>query len=231
MIFIVPVSLHSFEMVNRKTVRRIDYLNILLCISGIQPVYDQRKNGSKYSKIGILCIILHTYMCIYSDHKLEEEQRVIRMFLRNIMFAMTYLQRFANLCYPMVCVLGAILQFESLAKFLELEEHLDLYLKSRKQDVTGMHKKIRRMQLVSVIISLFVGVISCASYCSYTAVLNTVQFYTYYTGLFFSMNFALVIFKIFNHYYALHLRADLYTQHLKKILECEIGLMNLRLRY
>lgn len=207
-----------------KIVRRINFLNILLAICGIQPVYDQRKNGAKYSIFGVLCIILHTVLCIYSDHKLQEEQGIIRRFLQGIMFAMTYMQRFASLGYPLICVLGAIVQFEKMARFMDLEDHFDLYLKRVSMNISHMYRKIKRMQIVSCVLALIIGAISGWSYVSNSGVFseNPMQFYTYYSGIFFSLNYTLIIFKICNHYYALHLRAELFTRHLKNILEKDI---------
>lgn len=197
----------------------INYLNLLLTLSGIQPVHDQRQNGSKYCKFGILCIVIHTVLCVYCDHKMEEEQAVLRMFLTGIMFGMSYLKRISSLVYPVAIVLGAILQFESLATFMELKDHLDVFLHKCSLDVVGMHKKIKEKQLLSTVMSLLMALLTGISTVYYTRIFFRVGFAQVYSGVFFSLNYTLVTFKICNNFYALYLRTELYCEHLKRIVE------------
>lgn len=194
--------------------RNINYLNILLNICGIQPVYDRPKNGKKYSKIGILSIFIHTGLCIYCDHELEEDHKILKAFLSGIMIAMTYLKRICSIVFPMACVFGAIFQFESLATFMDLKDRFDVYLKRCSMDVKNLHMRIKKVQLMSTFTSLFLAVISGISTYYYSSIFSDVYFYTIYSGVFFSLNYTLIIFKVCNNYYAMYLRTEMYTMNL-----------------
>lgn len=198
--------------------RDINFLNILLVISGIQPVYDQRKNGRKYSKIGVMFVILHIVLCLYSDKKSEEEQEVVRMFLKNIMFVMTYLHRFANLFYPMVCVLGAIVQFNELATFLDLQEKFDIYLEKGSMNVLRVHRNLKKVQLWACVIAIVIAGVSFLSQSEHTLLYTDIGFHTVYTGIFFALNYTLLLFKMSINFYAFYLRMNLFTEHLDGIL-------------
>lgn len=189
----------------------INYLNILLNICGIQPVYDRPKNGKKFSKIGILSIFIHTGLCIYCDHELEEDNKFLKAFLSGIMIAMTYLKRICSFVLPLACVFGAIFQFESLATFMDLKDRFDVYLKKCAMDVMNMHKRIKKVQLMSTFTSLFLAVISGISTYYYASLFSEVHFYTIYSGVFFSLNYTLIIFKVCINYYAMYLRVEMYT--------------------
>lgn len=209
--------------------RHINYLNILLTISGIQPVYDRPKNGRKYSILGLIFVTIHGGLILYCDYTLQEEQQILRLLLTGIMLGMSYLQRIANLAYPLATLIGTIVQFKSMARFLELEDRFDLYLMQQcSLDVSGMHRRIKKMQMMSMWIAIIIGIVSAYSHALYSKAIspmfNDADFTGYYTGLFFGMNFTLVIFKICNHYFALSLRSELYIRHLKNILRSEIHL-------
>lgn len=201
--------------------RHIDVLNILLILSGIKPVFDRPTNGSKYSAIGIVCIIIHTVLCIYGDRELAEESRIMQSFVKGIMIGMIHMKRVSSLFYPLVSVFGAILQFGSMSTFLELEDKLEFYLQKCSMNVSAMRGKIGKMQQITAVVAIFLGVISAISNASYAGVFGEVNVLNYYTGAFFSLNFTLVTFRICNNFYALYLRMDLYNKHLSKILNLD----------
>lgn len=205
-----------------RVLRHINYLNILLIISGIQPVFDQRVNGSKFSKIGVLCVLVHIVLCIYSDQELEREQRIMRFFVNGIMLGMKYLHRFANLFYPIVCVVGAIVQFEILAKFVDLNDRFDIFLAKSSMNVKRVHLKIRKMQHWSCIIAFVIAGVGNASNIAYTKLFAEIGFHTYYTGIFFGLNFTLVLFKISNYFYAFYLRMQLFSEYLEAVLKRDL---------
>lgn len=206
-------------MKSKKSVKDFDYLNILLTLSGVQPVFDRKqKNGGKYSIIGIICVLVHSVLCIYCDHIAEEEQRVIRRFLMNIMFGLTYLHRFYSLVYPLLSVIGAIVQFKALNTFLDSQDQLTLYLSRCSMDTDRLQQQVKQMQIWSAISCLVLAALSSVSYVYYSEIFSRIQFSTYYTGVFFSLNYMLVVAKVCNHFYAYLLRLNLYCDHLKVVM-------------
>lgn len=201
--------------------RNIDFLDILLIISGIKPVLDRQTNGSKYSTIGIVCIIIHTVLCIYADRVLAEESRVMKSFVKGIMIGMVHMKRVSSLFYPLVSVFGAILQFGSMSTFLELEDKLEFYLQKCSVNVSTMRGKIQKMQQITAVVAIILGIISAISNASYAGVFGKVNVFNFYSGAFFSLNFTLVTFRICNNFYAMYLRIDLYNKHLPRILRLD----------
>lgn len=200
----------------------IQHLNILLTLSGIQPVFDRRVNGVKFSKVGIFFCVIHICLCLYSDHILEQEARIARLFLPDVMYAMSIMQRICNLVYPLACSIGTIVQFKNLSKFLDSQDQFDLFLIKNSMNVNKLHKKIKKMELWSGVLSIFVAIISGVSYVEQAKVFSQPTFYTYYIGIFFSLNYTLILFKICNQFYAFHMRTELFTNHLKRILRRDI---------
>lgn len=195
--------------------------------SGIQPVFDRFQNGSRYSIFGVISVIVHIGLGVYSDYKLQEEQQIQETTKNNnIIYAMTSLQRFSNYANPVLHLVGAVVQFKSMATFLELEDEIDYYLNAFTEDVSKMYKKIRKAQLIAVVVAILISInalISCVmAYCfSFNARLADVQFYTYYTGVFYTLPYVTVNLKIFVNYYALSLRMDLFNGQLEKVLNLD----------
>lgn len=206
--------------------RKFNLLNILLIVSGIQPVRDRRLNGSKYSLIGIFFVIVNAGMVIYCDHKLEDEQELLRKVMKGIMFAMTYMLRIINLLYPLVNVLASIYQFESMATFLELEDQLDMYLKRSSVDLTGMYSRIKSGQLLSTILAIILAIISGVSATTFPGTFETAQFHSVYTGVFLSLNYIAVTLKMCNNYNGFFLRQRLFNRHLTTIISIQEENMN-----
>lgn len=205
----------------------VPLLNVLLILSGIQPVFDRLQNGSKYSWLGITFVIVHIGMCVYSDRKLQDEQNIEQHTLKGIMFAMTYLQRYANLALPIFNVIGAFAQFSSMAQYRILEDEMDYYLRClAPTKVLTMHRNIKRSQWISCVVALVVSSISCAScvltFCkTFKKDWAEAEFYTYYTGIFFTLNFIAINFKMSLYYYGLSLRMDLFNGEVEKILNLD----------
>lgn len=198
--------------------RNINYLNFLLNICGLQPVFDRPKNGKKYSKLGILSICINTGLCIYSDYELEQDSEVLRAFQNGVLVVMSYLKRIFSFVLPIACIIGSIFQFESLATFLDLNDRFDVYLNKCSVDVMSLHLRIKKVHSMSISTSLFVAVISGISNYYFSILFSEVYFYTIYSGVFFSLSYTLIIFKVCNNYYAMYLRTDMYTLHLKNIM-------------
>lgn len=214
-------------MTRTETVKEVNILNFLLMFSGIQPVFDRFQNGSKYSIFGVISVIVHSGLGVYSDYKLQEEQHIQETTMsNNIIYAMTSLQRFFNYANPVLHLVGAVVQFKSMATFLELEDEINYYLNAFTEDVSKMYKKIRKAQLIAVVVAILISInalISCVmAYCfSFNARLADVQFYTYYTGVFYTLPYVTVNLKIFVNYYALSLRMDLFNGQLEKVLNLD----------
>lgn len=199
---------------------KFNLLNILMIISGIKPVRDRRRNGSKYSVIGIFFVIVNGGMIIYCDQKMEAEQITLRKIMHGIMFAMTYILRFLNLLYPLLNVIATIYQFESMATFLDLEDKLDWYLKRSTVGVVDvMHKKIKSSQFYSTIVAVILAVISGISATTFPGSFENAQFHTIYTGAFLALNYVSITFKMCNNYYAFYLRQQLFNQQLSRIIQ------------
>lgn len=199
-------------------------LNIVLIVAGGQPVYDRLQNGSKVSILGTLSIVIHTALLIHSEKKLKDEQEIIQ--LDKILFAMTYLQRIGSLGYPLAIVICSYFQFGSMCMFLNLQNEMDFYLESFSADVPGMYKRIKRREIEAVVVAVIGSFISCASavitYCdTFTVPLKDAQFYSYYTGAFFTLNFVAILFKMSYHYYSLDLRFEYFNAQVQKIMNLD----------
>lgn len=79
-------------------------------------------------------------------------------------------------------------------------------------NVNKLQKKARKMELWSVGLCVFVGALSGLSNVK-AKVFTPPNFYTYYIGVFFCMNYTLLLFKTCNKYYAFNLRAELFTDY------------------
>lgn len=196
----------------------VDFLLILLVISGIQPVYDRPRNGGKYSLIGIIFIIIHSVLCILSDRQSAEEEAILRHFVSGILFGMTTMGRVCSLLYPLMCVLGAIFQFGAVTTFLDLEDQMDLYFKRCNLNTLQLHRKIKKLQLISSVSAVVVSLISAYSGALYSQQFGNIGALHYYSAAFFSGNFILVVLRICNNYYALYLRMCLFCSHLRTLI-------------
>lgn len=202
-------------------VQSINLINHLHTLCGLSVVKDRGEKGSKIFKIGVLTFLLHLGLRIYSKQKLQEEQGV-GLFANNILFAMTTLQGICTLYNPIVYCIGGYLQFPSMDRFLKLQDEMDFYLTTFAEDVLGMQRKMRRIQIMASSFALTVSLISCVSavysFCTtFSKGLADVELYTYYTGLFFSLTIVVLVLKVCVYFYSASLQFELFNETLIKI--------------
>lgn len=216
-----------------KKAERLSSINNLLIFCGIQPVFDRLRNGIKFSKVGLVLIIIHSGLILHCDKKLLEEQAIVGQYLDRILFAMTYLQRIFCGTYSIFNVICAIIQFDSVTTFLDLQDEMDVYLKGLSIDMPSMYRKIKWMEIIAIIVAVVGSLIACVSsvmsYCdTFKQGLDQVQLYTYYSGVFYTLYFAAATFKVCVHVYAMSLRFQHFNELVENILNLDRK-MNLKM--
>lgn len=189
----------------------VDPTDLVMTLLGSRPVFDQRKlDGSKFSKIGLIFVIIHTGIDIYIYHGSAKTIATLRKFYTSVMFGMLYIRRFVNLTWPIAMVLGDIYQFPATDILSEKLQKLDAYFTDNQVDLSHLHKRQRRFSLI-VILSVLCGMIinSMSSY-YYASALKTFSFHHVYLPIVYHSNFILITLKVCRYLDGIQMRLDLF---------------------
>lgn len=194
-------------------------INFILTLSGTRPVFDRiSSKGRKFTLIGVIFVLINFGISLHVDYEHAQVQKYIyKIIMPPLMYAVTYLKRLADLLYPILIIIGSVVQFSCLDELSTKLDKIDSFFKKNNINTEVLDKKLFHFTMLAAVGTIIAMLISTVNLVYNAAYFTGVEFRHYYMGTAYYANFILTTLKVCKYLTGIGMRLDLFQQVLRRI--------------